>query len=434
MAGPTETRGMARPAEATRTTPGPSPTAVALTGLTALAVAVGIGRFAFTPILPLMQQDAGLSVAQGGWLASANYLGYLVGALSAMGLRVRPATATRVGLVLIGLATLGMGLEHRFAAWVALRWLAGVGSAWVLVFASAWCLERLAPARRPLLNGAVFAGVGTGIAVAGGACLVLMQAGASSAQAWTSLGVLSLAGTAVIWRAFGADADAGVSEGRPVTARGLSLDADSRRLVLCYGAFGFGYIVPATFLPVMARQVVSDPSVFGWSWPVFGAAAAVSPLAAALWGRLFGNRRLWMLAHLVMALGVALPVAWPAIGGIMVAALLVGGTFMVITLAGMQEARAVAGPRATGLMATMTSAFALGQIIGPVSVSYLVGAGADFSRPLLGACLLLVASAAVLWISIPGAPPACSGGGTRASRRSPRSDAPAASSARSPAG
>ena len=140
-----------------------------------------------------------------------------------------------------------------------------------------------------------------------------------------------------------------------------------------------------------------------------------------------------MLAHLVMALGVALPVAWPAIGGIMVAALLVGGTFMVITLAGMQEARAVAGPRATGLMATMTSAFALGQIIGPVSVSYLVGAGADFSRPLLVACLLLVASAAVLWISIPGAPPACSGSGTRASRRSPRSDAPAASSARSPA-
>src|SRR5881628_3848458 len=113
----------------TISTGAPSATAVAFAGLTALAVAVGIGRFAFTPILPLMQQDAGLSVAQGGWLASANYLGYLVGALSAMGLRVRPATATRVGLVLIGLATLGMGLEHRFAAWVALRWLAGVGSA-----------------------------------------------------------------------------------------------------------------------------------------------------------------------------------------------------------------------------------------------------------------------------------------------------------------
>src|SRR5213595_1775561 len=101
---------MIHDSSAMRSTParGPSATAVALAGLTALAVAMGIGRFAFTPILPLMQQDAGLSVAGGGWLASANYLGYLVGALSAMGLRIRPATATRGGLVLIGLATLGM--------------------------------------------------------------------------------------------------------------------------------------------------------------------------------------------------------------------------------------------------------------------------------------------------------------------------------------
>jgi len=86
-----------------------------------------------------MQQDAGLSVADGGWLASANYVGYLLGAMSAMVIRARPAIAIRTALVVIGIVTLGMGLERRFAAWVALRVLAGVGSAWVLVFASAWC-------------------------------------------------------------------------------------------------------------------------------------------------------------------------------------------------------------------------------------------------------------------------------------------------------
>lgn len=373
----------------------PSPTAVALAGLTALAVAMGIGRFAFTPILPMMQQDAGLSVAGGGWLASANYLGYLLGAVSAMALSVRPPSAIRGGLLVIALATLGMGIEHRFAAWVVLRALAGIGSAWVLVFASAWCLARLASGGRPLLNGAVFAGVGTGIAVAGGSCLVLMQASASSVQAWSGLGVVSLAGTAVIWRTFGADDDAGVGEGQR-SAPGWRWDADSVRLVLCYGAFGFGYIIPATFLPVMARKVVHDPSVFGWSWPVFGAAAAVSPLTAAVCARRIGNGRLWILGHLVMALGVALPVYWPAISGIMIAALLVGGTFMVITMAAMQEARAVTGPPATGLMAAMTSAFGVGQIAGPLLVSWMVDADADFSRPLLVACLFLVASAYAL--------------------------------------
>jgi hypothetical protein len=335
-------------------------------------------------------------VAGGGWLASANYLGYLLGAASAMVLRVRATTAIRTGLVVIGIVTLAMGVEHRFLGWIALRALAGIGSAWVLVFASAWCLERLAPAGQPVLNGAVFAGVGSGIAVAGGSCLVLMRAGASSAEAWIALGVASVAGTAAIWRSFGGDADAEAGERGNLTPGGRRWSADSARLVLCYGAFGFGYIIPATFLPVMARRLVPDPSVFGWSWPVFGAAAAISPLAAAAWERLLGNRRLWILGHLVMALGVALPISWPAIGGIMIAALLVGGTFMVITQAGMREARAVAGPGATGLMAAMTAAFGGGQIAGPVVVSESVGADGDLSRPLVIACLLLLASAYAL--------------------------------------
>ena len=77
---------------------------------------------------------------------------------------------------------------------------------------------------------------------------------------------------------------------------------------------------------------------------------------------------------------------------IMLAGLLVGGTFMVVTMVGMQEARSVAGAQATGLMAALTSAFALGQIFGPIVVSYVV-AGGGFSAALLvaGAVLLLSA-------------------------------------------
>jgi len=179
----------------------------------------------------------------------------------------------------------------------------------------------------------------------------------------------------------------------PSSPRAVAWDRESVRLILCYGAFGFGYIIPATFLPVMARQVIVDPAVFGWSWPLFGAAAMGSTLAAAALRSRVSNRRLWMASHLVMALGVALPVVWSGVAAIMLAALLVGGTFMVITMVGMQEARSVAGARATGLMAALTSAFALGQIVGPVIVSYVVAASGNFSVALMIASAVLVVSA-----------------------------------------
>ena len=100
-----------------------------------------------------------------------------------------------------------------------------------------------------------------------------------------------------------------------------------------------------------------------------------------------------MIGHLVMACAVALPIVVPGIVGIILAAIGVGGTFMVATMAGMQEARIVRGAQATGLMAALTSAFALGQIAGPMLVSSVVGADDGFRGALALAAALLVASA-----------------------------------------
>ena len=116
-------------------------------------------------------------------------------------------------------------------------------------------------------------------------------------------------------------------------------------LVVCYGVLGFGYILPATFLPALAREVVDDPQLFGLAWPVFGVAAALSTIATA---RRFGhaNRlRVWAVGHLLMAAGVILPSVWLAPVTIAIAALLVGSTFMVVTMIGMR--RPGRGRRAT---------------------------------------------------------------------------------------
>src|SRR3954468_4957755 len=178
-----------------------SPAAVAAAGLAALAAGMGIGRFAFTPVLPLMQAEGALTLAAGGWLAAANYAGYLAGALSAPLLRT--SIAVRAGLAGIAVSTLAMGLDRHFASWIALRALAVVASAWVLIHVSAWSLERLAPLSRPALSGTVYAGVGAGSIVAGVVCLVVVQLHVAARHAWIALGAIALAAAVALWPVFG---------------------------------------------------------------------------------------------------------------------------------------------------------------------------------------------------------------------------------------
>jgi hypothetical protein len=326
----------------------------------------------------MMQDDSGLTIASGGLLASANYAGYLIGALSAIRLPLSPAAGIRAGLLAISLSTLGMGLHDAFAYWFALRAIAGVASAWVLVFVSTWALEKQAQ------GGTLYAGVGVGIFATGAICLALMASHTSSSVAWMTLGVASLVMTTLLWRVF----DSGpIPAGAPAHAKP---SPRNWLLVLCYGAFGFGYIIPATFLPAMAREVIADPALFGWAWPVFGTAAAASTIVAGLFPN---HRNVWVVGTLLMALGVVLPLMIPGLSGILAAVVLVGGTFMVITMAGMQEARRVAGERARPLMAAMTSAFAIGQIAGPLWVSY----ESSVAPALLVPAAFLVLSAAALF-------------------------------------
>jgi predicted MFS family arabinose efflux permease len=373
---------------------------VVVAGLIALAVAMGIGRFAFTPVLPMMQ-DAGLSIEAGGWLASANYAGYLVGSLLAVVVGMKPAAAIRCGLFAIVVSTAAMGMTENFYAWAVLRGLAGVASAFVLVFCSAWFLEKLAALGKSSLNGVAFAGVGAGIMGAGLVCLVLVHLEAGYSRAWWSLGLVAAVFTAAVWNSFSAEEGrAGARSGEPAgtgAADGApAWSLDGLRLVACYGAFGFGYIIPATFLPVMARRVIADPAVMGWAWPVFGLAAALSTVLAAKLRASLQDRDLWAGSHLIMAAGVAMPAIWHGLAAILGAALCVGGTTMVVTMAGVQEARRVGGAHARSLIGALTSAFAIGQIAGPLCVSALNGRPGGFAQALLVACGVLVASALAL--------------------------------------
>jgi predicted MFS family arabinose efflux permease len=175
---------------------------------------------------------------------------------------------------------------------------------------------------------------------------------------------------------------------------------DALRLVACYAAFGIGYIIPATFVPVMAKAVIQNPAIFGWAWPVFGAAAIASTLMAGAFARRLNGRRLWMASTCVMALGVASALFVQGLTGILGCALLVGGTFVVATLAGVQVAREVAGGGAYVLVAAMTASFAASQVAGPLIVSFLAERSLGFDAALWSALIALLASAGALMLPL----------------------------------
>jgi MFS family permease len=378
----------------------PSSFVLSLYGFVALAVAMGIGRFAFTPLLPMMQNDAGLGLVEGGWLASANYLGYLAGALTAAALPFSAATLLRLGLLLVVATTALMGVTDNWTGWLAWRFIAGVASAWVLVGTATLCLGRLAALKEPRRASLVFAGVGAGIALAGVLCMALSMAHISSSYTWLVLGLVALIGTLAVRQLWHESAVPAAST--PSQDAGTS--AGQWRLVLSYGIFGFGYILPATFLPAQARLLIEDPAVFGLAWPAFGlAAAAATFLSNPLVAR-SSRRKVWAGSQIVMAAGVLLPVLWLNIYAIILAALCVGATLMMITMLGMQEAQVVGGggARSRKLIGALTAAFAAGQLVGPLFFSFthlLFGATLDFAL-VLAAVGLVIATVLLMWPEI----------------------------------
>jgi hypothetical protein len=181
------------------------------------------------------------------------------------------------------------------------------------------------------------------------------------------------------------------------------LPAGSWPLVICYGCAGLGYILPATFLPAMARSLIDDPQRFGLAWPLFGLAAWISAMVSAARG---GSRRgsplrTWALCQLAIGLGAAMPLLSRSGAAIALAALLVGSTFVLVTVIGLEQARALAPGNPAPLLGRMTASFALGQIAGPLMVRALSGLQLGAWGPLeLGsasAATLMLATAGWLW-------------------------------------
>lgn len=364
-------------------------------GSIAMAVAIGVGRFLYTPILPPMVAALGLSRFVAGLIASANFAGYLAGAVLGAGPRLSPRRWILGGLVGSAVTTGAMGLVRTLPMFLILRAAGGVASAIVLVITCAAVLEALAERDRPDLGPFLFAGVGAGIA--GSALLVsaLRALGLPWPALWMGGAALSLLGVLFCWNRIPA---------RPST-RSTSRQIDHRRLggrftrlAVAYGLFGFGYIITATFLVAIVRSNPQTRAIESIVWVVFGCAAIPS---VALWvalARRFGLSGAFALAALTEALGVLASVAWSNIVGMLLGSVLAGGTFMGLTALGLLRAQQLAKTAPQRGIALLTVAFGAGQIVGPTLAGALSDRMGSFTVPSLIAAAALVTSAGLIAI------------------------------------
>jgi MFS family permease len=355
----------------------------------ALAASMGVGRFVYTPILPLMHAQAGLSTSAGASLATANYVGYLIGALAGILLPslVRSRPVLRGSLILLIATLAAMPLTHEVPAWWVLRLLAGVASALVFVIAVSSLLSNLRghPAHLP---GWGFGGVGAGIALSGLLILLLRSVG-DWRSAWWAAAALAAVLAASAWtlhpehspeRVTGA-VSAGWSARRPRTLRWFGA------LFASYTLEGVGYIIAGTFL-VAAIQQTSPGWIGSAAWVLAGLAAAPSAAACAWLGRRWSRPDVLLAALVVQAVGIALPAVAGDVVAALISAALFGATFLGIATIALATGAHLRFPHSVALL---TVGYAVGQILGPLIVTPLLHHG--YHQALLLAAVVVLAAA-----------------------------------------
>jgi predicted MFS family arabinose efflux permease len=376
------------------TSPAPGRWAVALAGMVSLAVAMGIGRFAFTPLLPMMLADGVVDLPQASWLASANYLGYLLGAVLCT---LHPwiwarfpalprwsyAALVRAGLLATGVLTLAMALPVS-GAWPLLRFAAGVTSAVVFVFVSGWCLSRLGKLGVPQLGGLIFVGPGAGIALSGLLASAMVAWHWRAAGAWLVFGVLAFALAALVWPKLRGSEERLTPRGAGVPGAGPRTPThghlETAVLALAYGLAGFGYIITATFLPVIARAALPGSVWLDLFWPLFGFGVMTG---AVLSSRIApGRDPRWLLAgcYLVQGFAILISVISPTLTGFALGSLLLGIPFTAITFFALQEVRRLRPDSAASFMGLLTALYGAGQVVGPPLASALLRRSATPSQ------------------------------------------------------
>jgi predicted MFS family arabinose efflux permease len=386
----------------------PSPVLLALVLSLAAAISLGITRFAYGLLLPIMREDLGWSYFLSGAMNTANALGYLAGALSAP-LLLRRLGAGRTLLIgaVGGTAFMALTGFFRTTEWLLLqRLLAGVTSAWLFVvggWLTAQLLTRSDP-RGGWLLGLYYGGTGWGIAVSALTVPAVLASGGSWPHAWWALALVCALASAALWPL--ARARSGFTPGQPgqtsaqpsaqpsaqAGAVGWQTWRHCLPMLSAYGCFGIGYIGYMTFvIALMREQAVSADSR-----TLFYTALGLAVVASArIWAGLlerFREGQAMALLNALLGLATVMPALTVQTPVLLASGVLFGAVFLSVVASTTAWVRHNLPPHlwAQGITG-FTVVFAVGQVVGPSAVGLIADEAAGLASGLL-------ASACVLWM------------------------------------
>ncbi|PCD05871.1 MFS transporter [Peribacillus simplex] len=366
-------------------------------GIFSLIIAMGIGRFAYTPILPLMQKDLSLSNTTAGYIASSNYAGYLLGAILAGAIPFKKyrTNLLRVSLIISILTTALMGLTYSHLLWNVLRFLSGFASAFVLVLASGIVLDKLAAMRKTSWSGLFYGGVGLGIFLSS-----LMIPSINHLFRWegTWIGLAVVSGILAIFVWIWLDETPNVVKKK--NKQDMIVKVPPTKwliwLIIAYGLEGLGYIVTGTFIVSIAEKTSYFHNGATLVWMMVGLAAIPSCLIWSLLAKKWGYIKSLVLAMALQSLGIAMPVFWMSKTSFVISALLFGATFMGITTLATTVGREMNPSDSSRTIGILSAIYALGQLIGPTLAGVLSSLTHDFNDAFIGAACVVFFGAILL--------------------------------------
>lgn len=342
---------------------------VLIGGICALSLAMGISRFGFTPIIPLMQRDIGISEWNIAVLASANYLGYLIGAYISRKQWFEKHLRAWLGggLVASVITLIAMPLTSNSAFWILLRLLSGFLSAILFVVSSSVTLGQ----GRSDWAGYLYSGVGIGIAFTGLVVPMFDIIGGWKAS-WQGLALGGSIFGIIAWHTLSKVSYSKVEKPRQTrNTKSFVRDYEWSVLLISYGLEGTGYIITATFIVQMIKAMPELSHIANQSWVLIGLAAAPSTYLWAKFAQKTSIKASLLLAFGMQVLGILLPVIITNQVSTLVGGALFGGTFMGITSLTITLASRMKPEAKMQAIGELTTMYALGQIIGPIVAAYL---------------------------------------------------------------